>query len=60
MLIAAASQKLLLSLQLTLLPLHELLQLLLQPLPLLLALGLPQASAVVPRQGQIESQGRLG
>ena len=59
-LIAAAGQQLLLPLQLPLLPLHELLQLLLQPLPLLLALGLPQAVAVVTRQGQVESQGRLG
>ena len=60
MLIAAAGQQLLLPLQLPLLPLHELLQLLLQSLPLLLALGLLQAVAVVTRQGQVERQGRLG
>ena len=54
-LITCAGQKLLLFAQLALLPLHELLQLLFQPLALLLALGLPQALAVVTRQGQVES-----
>ena len=54
-LITCAGQKLLLFAQLALLPLHELLQLLFQPLAFLLALGLPQALAVVTRQGQVES-----
>ena len=40
-LIAAAGQQLLLALEFPLLPLNKLLQLLLQPLALLLALGLP-------------------
>ena len=59
-LIAAAGQKLLLPVQLPLLPLYELLQVLLQPLALLLALGLPQSLAVVTRQGEVEGEGRLG